>query len=208
MLHFTFIESRNLFITVFLLVGLRKKVALAYNVCRGCQMEIETQGNPIINFRWKNIALPAVILVLSVILTAVFYGQLPESVGWTFQSDGSPDRWAGRGVFVICVILLQVFFFLAAWGMSRGITSIYNKYADSDSGPTNPSVTINIMGNMLVIPQAIIFFALIDIFIYNSYQTHFLPLWLNALIVLLAGGIILGIFFLRAGLQVWRVNKE
>ena len=171
-------------------------------------MEIETQGNPIIKFRWKHIALPVVILVLSVILIAVFYGQLPENVGWTFKSDGSPDRWAGRGAFAFSVIGLQVFFVLAAWGISRGITSIYNKYADSDSGPMNPAATIGIMGNMLVIPQAIIFFALIDIFVYNSYQTHFLPLWVNALIVLLAGGVFLGIYFLRAILRAWRANKE
>ena len=96
----------------------------------------------------------------------------------------------------------------AAAGIIRGITTIYNRYTDSDSGPTNPGVTIGIMGNMLVIPQVIIFFAMIDVFSYNSYQTHFLPLWLNALIVLLAGGLILGIFFLRAILRAWRANKE
>ncbi|HEY94805.1 MAG TPA: DUF1648 domain-containing protein [Dehalococcoidia bacterium] len=171
-------------------------------------MDTETQETSIIKFRWKHIMLPAAILVISIILAAVFYGRLPETVGWTFQSDGSPDRWANRGTLVFCIIGLQVFFLLAAWGISRGITTIYNRYADSDSGPANPAVTINVMGNMLVVPQVIIFFAMIDIFSYNSYQTHFLPLWLNALIVLLAGGIILGIFFLRAGLQVWRVNKE
>lgn len=171
-------------------------------------MAKKTQENPSIKFRWKLIALPAVILLISVILTAVFYGRLPESIGWTFQSDGSPDRWAGKGALVFWIIGLQIFFLLAASGIIRGITSIYNRYTDSDSGPMNPGVMIGIMGNMLVVPQVIIFFAMIDIFSYNSYQTHFLPLWLNALIVLLAGGVILGIFFLRATLQAWRVNKE
>ena len=161
-----------------------------------------------IKFRWKLIAFPAAILVISIILAAVFYGRLPESVGWTFQDDGSPDRWTGKGALVFWIIGLQVFFLLAAAGIIRGITSIYNKYADSDSGPMNSGIMIGIMGNMLVVPQVIIFFAMIDIFSYNSYQTHFLPLWLNALIVLLTGGVILGIFFLRAGLQAWRVNKE
>jgi uncharacterized membrane protein len=171
-------------------------------------MENETQENQVIRFHWKHVLLPIIILAISVILAAVFYAQLPESVGWTFYSDGSPDRMATRGTLVFSFIGLQVFLLLAAWGISRGTMSIFNRYADSDSGPTNPNITISLMGNMLVVPQTIIFFAMIDIFIYNSYQAHFLPLWLNALIVLLAGGIILGIFFIRAGLQVWRVNKE
>ena len=171
-------------------------------------MDNETQEISKIKFRWKHIAFPAVILVISVILTAVFYDRLPESVGWTFQSDGSPDRWANKGTLVFWIIGLQVFFVLAASGIIRGITSIYNKYTDSDSGPMNPGIMIGIMGNMLVVPQVIIFFAMIDVFSYNSYQTHFLPLWLNSLIVLLAGGVILGIFFLRAVMHAWRVNKE
>lgn len=171
-------------------------------------MNNETQENASIKFRWKLIAFPAVILAISVILCAVFYGQLPENVGWTFQDDGSPDRWTSKGSLVFWIIGLQIFFSLAAAGIIRGITSIYNRYTDSDSGPMNPGIMIGIMGNMLVVPQVIIFFAMIDVFSYNSYQTHFLPLWLNALIVLLTGGIILGIFFLRAGLQAWRVNKE
>jgi hypothetical protein len=171
-------------------------------------MNNETQENASIKFRWKLIAFPAVILAISIILCAVFYGQLSEDVGWTFQDDGSPDRWTSKGSLVFWVIGLQVFFLLAASGIIKGITGIYNKYTDSDSGPMNPGIMIGIMGNMLVVPQVIIFFAMIDVFSYNSYQTHFLPLWLNALIVLLTGGIILGIFFLRAGLQAWRVNKE
>ena len=170
-------------------------------------MNKKTQKNASVRFRWKLIAFPVVILVISVILVAVFYGRLPESVGWTFRSDGSPDRWADRGALVFWIIGLQVFFLLAASGIIKGITSIYNKYTDSDSGPMNPGIMIGIMGNMLIVPQVIIFFAMIDIFSYNSYQTHFLPLWLNALIVLLAGGVVLGIFFLRAILQAWRANK-
>ena len=170
-------------------------------------MDNETQRKSSVGFQWKHIILPAVILVVSIILTAVFYGRLPESVGWTFQSDGSSDRWASKGALVFWIIGLQVFFLLAASGIIKGIAAIYNRYTDSDSGPMNPGIMIGIMGNMLVVPQVIIFFAMIDIFSYNSYQTHFLPLWLNALIVLLAGGIILVIFFLRTGLQAWKVKE-
>ena len=103
---------------------------------------------------------------------------------------------------------LQVLFFLAAAGITRSIAEVYNRYTDPDGGAVRPGTVLILMGNMVALPQAIVFFALVDIFSYNSYQTHFLPLWLNAVIVLVAGGIILGIFFVRAGLRVWRANKE
>ncbi len=161
-----------------------------------------------IKLRWPHIILPAAILALSVILTAVFYGRLPVNAVWLFRSDGSPERWIDRGTLVFWILGLQVLFLLIATGITRGIAGMYNRYTDSDNNVVKPGTVLGLMGNMVVLPQVIIFFAMIDIFSYNSYQTHFLPLWLNAIIVLLAGGIILGIFFLRAALQVWRANKE
>ena len=54
------------------------------------------------------------------------------------------------------------------------------------------------MGNMIALPQIILCFAMLDIFSYNSYQIHLLPLWLFALIVMIMGGVIIGIFFILA----------
>jgi hypothetical protein len=39
---------------------------------------------------------------------------------------------------------------------------------------------------------------MLDIFSYNSYQIHLIPLWVFALIVMVLGGIILGVIFLQA----------
>ncbi len=63
------------------------------------------------------------------------------------------------------------------------------------------------MGNMIALPQIILGFAMLRIFIYNSYQIQIMPLWTFALIIMVLGGIILGIFFIRAIKQAWIVNR-
>ena len=67
---------------------------------------------------------------------------------------------------------------------------------------------LSLMGNIPAVPQAVIFFTMLDIFSYNSYAIHLLPLWLNALIIMIAGGIIMGVFFFRGLLQLRKVDKE
>jgi len=55
-----------------------------------------------------------------------------------------------------------------------------------------------IVGNMVVLPQIIIVFAMLDIFLYNAYRIHLLPLWIFVLIIMVLGAIILAIFFRQA----------
>jgi uncharacterized membrane protein len=165
-------------------------------------------GDTVKLFRWSYIVLPLVLFLLSLALIAGFYGMLPENVAYVFSGDGSPEKSVGRGQLVLWSAALQLCLTLAAVLVTRTIAGVYNRFVQPDSTGMNPGKLIGLMGNMLVLPQVIIFFAMIDIFSYNSYGTHFLPLWLNALIVLLAGGLILGIVFIRFLLQIRSVNKE
>jgi hypothetical protein len=54
------------------------------------------------------------------------------------------------------------------------------------------------MGNMIAMPQIILFFAMLDILSYNSYQIHLLPLSVFALIIMGLGSIMLAMFFVQA----------
>ena len=62
------------------------------------------------------------------------------------------------------------------------------------------------MGNMVALPQIILSFAMLDIFSYNAYQTRIMPLWIFALIVMVLGGIVLGVFFFSVIRRVWRLS--
>lgn len=161
-----------------------------------------------IEFRWKYIFFPINLLVLAVILVMIFYTKLPMEPGYTFGDDGFATRTMDRIWLVAWLGGTQIALTLSAVFVTRSISSVFNKFVEPDSKSINPELIIMLMGNMIAIPQGIVFFAMLDIFSYNSYETHLLPLWLNALIFLVAGGVILGIFFLRIFFQIRGSYKE
>jgi uncharacterized membrane protein len=173
-------------------------------------MSVDKGDKPVKNcpFRWKYIIIPLSVLLLTVILAAVFYSKLPVEVACLFRGDGSPARLLGRGTFILWVLVLQLILTLAAGALSLGMALLSNRFMQTENTGINPAKIITLMSNMIAIPQVIIFFAMLDIFSYNSYQIHLLPLWLIAVIVLVVGGIVLSIFFIRAMLQMWRTSKE
>jgi hypothetical protein len=193
-----------LFAGNFYLFGIVREVSLDINE----KTSIPSGGKIVDSFHVKYFALPAAVLVLSLILIGVFYSKLPEETGWIFQEDGLPQKWLNKGTLVLWATVIQVILLLAAVSVTSVTAWIFNRYGQLDKRGVNPQTVFTMMGNMIGMPQLIIFFAMLDIFSYNSYQIHVLPLWLNALLVLLAGGIIISIFFLRILLHIRRSNKE
>ena len=64
------------------------------------------------------------------------------------------------------------------------------------------------MGNMVALPQIILIFAMLDIFLYNAYDIRLIPLWIIVIVVLLLGTIILGVFFFRTLQQFQESNVK
>lgn len=153
-------------------------------------------------FRWRYAALPLVVLVLTVALVAYFYRLLPEEVVYRFGSDGSPDEWTGRGTIVLWALLPQLLFTLLALAIAWGVAKLSATFKQMEGFWINLDTIAVVMGNMIALPQAIIFFAMLDIFSYNSYEFRILPLWVIALIVMALAAVILSIFFIRAMRQV------
>ncbi len=163
----------------------------------------QTTTGATLAFHWSYIILPVVILLLSIILTACFYHRLPPEVAYHFRADGSPDRWLSRGAIILWLFLPQLFLTLLAGAITWGITKLGSLFRQPESTWFKPESILVLMGNMIALPQVILCFAMLDIFSYNSCQIHILPLWVFALIIMGLGGIILGIFFIRAMRQVW-----
>jgi uncharacterized membrane protein len=158
-------------------------------------------------FRWSYIILPLSVLLLTIILAAYFYRLLPPQVGYHFQSDGSADRWLGRGMLLLAMLLPQFFFTLLAGGIAFVVTRLGVIFRSGQPISSPMGGIVWLMSNMVGLPQIILGFAMLDIFSYNAYQIHLLPLWVFALIVMLVGGIILGIFFIRAIQQLRAVSQ-
>jgi len=154
-------------------------------------------------FHWGYIALPLTILILTVGLTGYFYRLLPAEVAYHFQADGSPDRWLNRGTIILWTLLLQFLFTLVAWAITWGITRLATMFSQPEITWIRPGKIMALMGNMVALPQIILCFAMLDIFSYNSYQIRLIPLWVFVLIIMVAGGIVLGVFFIQIIRQAW-----
>jgi uncharacterized membrane protein len=148
-------------------------------------------------FRWSYAAVPLVVLLLVVALTAYFYHLLPAEVAVRFE-DGLADGWLSRQATLVLALLPQ--FLLALIGMALAwlLTRLVRRSWPTEGTKTNPKTIVALMGNMVALPQIILGFAMADIFVYNAYQTHLPSLWIIALVIMVAGGIVIGVFFTRA----------
>jgi len=143
-----------------------------------------------LSFRWKYILWPLVVLVLSLILIGFFYRLLPAELAYHFQ-NGTPDRWMSRPALIAWTVVPQFVFLLMAIIIIYIAVMLSRKLQLAENTPTTR--LLSIMGNMVVLPQVILFFAMLQFFLYNSYQIHLIPLWIFAVIVMLLGLIGLGL---------------
>jgi len=163
--------------------------------------EQATEGTTL-TFRWRYIILPLIILLLSVVLVLYFYGKLPADVAYRFKPDGSLDESLSRGAIILWALVPQFLLTLLAGAITLGIAKLGVLFRQTAPTGIKLERVMLLMGNMIGLPQVILCFAMLDIFSYNSYQVHLMPLWLFALIVMGLGAIILGIFFIQAARQV------
>jgi uncharacterized membrane protein len=65
-----------------------------------------------------------------------------------------------------------------------------------------------LMGNMLVLPMIIVFYAMLGILVYNIYGSVLPALWAFALVVLVAGAVVMAVLFARAFAQSRKMKNK
>jgi uncharacterized membrane protein len=148
-------------------------------------------------FRWSYAAVPLVVLLLLVALTAYFYHLLPAEVAVHFE-NGLPDGWLSRQMTLVLALLPQLLLALIGLALAWGLPKLVSRSWPTEGTKTNPKTIVAIMGNMVALPQIVFGFAMADIFVYNAYQIHLPALWILALVIMVAGGIVIGVVFVRA----------
>jgi len=138
---------------------------------------------------------PVAIFLLAIILTLYFYHLLPAEVAYHFE-DGAPDRWLNRVAILAWLVIPQFVLVLFALGITAVATILSVRFQIAEN--TLIKKLLSIMGNMVALPQIILAFAMLDIFLYNAYQIHLVPLWVFALLVMVLGGIVLGISLIQS----------
>ena len=151
--------------------------------------------------------MPLAVLLLSIVLAAYFYHRLPVEVAYHFKSDDSPDRWLSRGALLLWMLLPQLVFTLMAGVITWGTTRLAARFWQPESTGIKLEPILLLMGNMVALPETILCFAMLNIFVYNAYQIHLLPLWVFALIIMALGGVGLGILFVRTIRQAWGARR-
>jgi heme exporter protein D len=147
-----------------------------------------------IRLRWVYFALPVALFLLTIILAVCFYPFLSSEVAYHFNGD-FPDKWISRGGFIAWMIIPQFVFTIIAIAVVR-LVMLSSRNFPKGTSPLHDILPI--MGNMLALPQLVIIFAMVSFFVYNAYQIRLISLWLFILIVLVIGGIILALLFMRA----------
>jgi uncharacterized membrane protein len=155
-------------------------------------------------FRWTFVVLPVVLLFISLILTAVFYHQLPAQIAYHFQ-DSSPDKWLSRGAFITWLLIPQVFFTMLAFIVVR-VVLLSARYWPTENTPMTRILPV--MGNMVALPQIILTFTMLDIFLYNAYKIKLVPVWVFALVIMILGVVVLGVFFIQTIRQARRQHTK
>ena len=162
-------------------------------------------------FRWRYISVPIAIFLLSIILSALFYNQLPAEVGYHFKPDGTPDRWFSREMAMVWMLAPQFLLTLLAGVLTWGITRLNILSGQIESLWMKPQTILLLMGNMVALPQIVLGFAILDIFSYNSYQIHIMPTWAFLLVLGLSTitlGVLLVVFILKARRRLFQQPEE
>lgn len=159
--------------------------------------EPATQTTPkkdILPFHWSYIILPVAILLLSIILSAYFYRLLPHEVAYYFKDDGTPDKWLSREMMLVWGLIPQIFLTLLAGTLTWGVTKLGPLFKQIENTLIKPEGILLFMGNIIALPQIVLCFVMFDIFSYNSYQTHIIPMQVFLLAILGLATISLGVF--------------
>ena len=139
------------------------------------------------------IALPVVFFLLSIIIAAAFYAKLPADVAYHFQGS-TPDRTVARVAFVGWMVIPQIFFTLIAISITRMVI-FWAKYVPP--GETPLSEMLPVMGNIMALPQIILFTVMLQLILHNAFNTGIIPLWIFATVILVIGAVITVLLFVR-----------
>jgi uncharacterized membrane protein len=157
-------------------------------------------------FEWKYVTLPLIIFIISIIIAAMYFFQLPDEVAYRFTSDGTAESWMGK--ITITAIMLGVQFVIISMVILivKAIVG-FGKAIEQSSPNFNPDRFMLLIGNIAALPQLVLAVVMFDIFSFNLIDKHVLSIWLIILILAISSAVILTAFFIKAFIQTRKANK-
>ena len=149
-------------------------------------------------FRWCYVIAPLVMLILAAISAAFFYPQLPAETAVRFNLTGIPKAWFSREMTLTLMLAPQCLLTLAAIGITWVLTRLSPMLSPGNGTSRKLEYIMLFIGNAVALPQFVLFFTMLDIFSYNAYQQHLLPMWLLLASLLGIVTIVLVVFIILA----------
>jgi uncharacterized membrane protein len=196
-----------LFVFVLLTVGggavlwlaFKGKQRAAAAVARVEAPPVAASPQPTLPFRWRFVVVPLLVLVVAVAAAAYFYRLLPAQVAYHFAVDGTGDRTVGRAPLVLALVAPQFLLAFVAAAVAHIVARVGARFVrDGNTSAAAVESITTVMSNMVVLPQLVLGFAMVNIFALSAYDIRLPPLYVSAMAVMLGGGVVLGLLFLRA----------
>ncbi|MDD5190515.1 MAG: hypothetical protein PHE50_05680 [Dehalococcoidales bacterium] len=191
---FTLIVLIGVFLLLIIGTLLLAAVVLG-QVKTGVKAEAANETAPL-KFKLKYMALPLMTLLLTVILVVWFAPKLPLQAGYNFDAAGNPAAFMARGRLLVWTLLPQILLAFLAFSITWGAARLGNVFRSAQAGSFSMNSLLNVMGNIVGLPQLIIAYAMANIFSVNAYNVSLPPLWIFTLVVMGIAGVVLGIFFM------------
>jgi uncharacterized membrane protein len=177
---------------------LRRERQATAKAAKAERVSAPPRSAPVLRFRFSFIALPLVIAMTSIISAFVVFPFLPAQVAYRFTMGGAPASYMARGTFFVLMTVAQLAIVGSAYIIASSIVNLGRRAAQDQPLPVDPSRVIWLMANMVVLPQVILAFILVDAAIYGSTTRHLLTPWIFSLLTLGLGSVAIVALFLKS----------
>ncbi len=201
-----FIVGLCIGIFLFLYMAYFRKSTTDAKYCTADGAEVEATVKTGLTFEWKYISLPLIIFIISIVIAAMFFFQLPEQVAYRFKADGAVESWMGRTAITAVMLGLQLFIIATVILIIKTIVGFARAIEQTSPG-FNPDRFMLLIGNIAALPQLVLAVIMFDIFSFNVLEKHVLSIWLIIIILAISGAVILTAFFIKAFIGTRNMNK-
>lgn len=166
------------------------------------------QPKPLV-FRPIFVLAPLILAIACLIIALVFVSFLPSPLAFRFASDGSILTSMNKYVFVILMVAAQLLCALAALSIAQVIVRLGKKVYKSSEPQMNLSGFVSLMSNMILLPQVILAYLMLDTFIYGVWSRHLISTRAFTITAIVIGSAILLVLFTRLASQARSaLNKQ
>lgn len=155
-----------------------------------------TQVGPLV-FRWNFVVAPLVLAIACLLTTLAFIFYLPSQLAFRFNPDGSVLNTMNKYIFAMLIVASQSLCALAALSIARAIVRLGKRMYKAGEPQMNLSGFVSLMSNMVLLPQVILAYLMLDAFIYGVWSRHLISTRTFAITAIVIGSAILPVLFTR-----------